>query len=171
MGSAARLPHATHPSRCSPPGLPHRREATWHPLMPFARFESTTCSLCSLPDPPFIEPRHALDAPRSVGPARRPSGRPGALRQVNPRCLRSEERQHRISARPRAPRALLPEPRSRRPSPRRCPARPRPLSERSVGPFNGLRAHLPAPKSSSANPTHLRSPRRPSVSSSLPPGR
>lgn len=36
-----------------------------------------------------------------------------------------------------------------------------------VGLIDGLRAHITAPKSSSVNPTHLRSPKRLSVSSSV----
>jgi hypothetical protein len=138
--------------------------------MPFARFESDTSSLRSSTSPPFDGCRRYVDAPKNVGSSVRFP--PGDLDLSAERCTRL-----RAPKNANAGSSLdseLPRP------PSRVPDSPYISEEMSDEPsthlraldgnFHGLRAHITAPKSSSVNPTHLRSPRRLSVSSSLPRG-
>lgn len=122
---------------------------------------------------PFVfEPAHHwvrrhFDAPRNVGASVGPSGRPGSRCRTSHLSSRSEKRQCRISARPRAPETSATSVRSvtylRRDIQRTIDS----FLELSIGFFQGLRAHITAPKSPFVNPTHILSPRRLSVSSSL----
>jgi len=161
--SSRRMPFAVFDARAA--SSPWSDSASSHALCPLREYNDL---------PPFVfepTPRSAATLSATL--------RGASSRATDRRPWGSEELSSERVARRRAPRSAsarsppdveLPRTPSRASDPPRISeeklAESSTLSGALYGRISGLRAHITAPKSSSVNPTHLRSPKRLSVSSS-----